>query len=250
MDLGRRQRLLAQRLVGGLEVPRQRLDLIPQRLRLHDQSLARHHPHLALQRQMVGVLRDCHAHGKGGRVPTARITTGGAGAVTEAPLHAQPVLLSSVLLDAIRRFHAGNALGRLALPDELGRCPATGRTVAVIGRQLVPDLDDRQGRLLARPVARSRGPRWGRRRRGGRGPVENRRARLLQRVLDVERELRNLGQPAQPRELGGQLEILGDEPLILALEQRLICRSVSTSRSSVSGTTMPRIDHHRRVRGK
>jgi hypothetical protein len=56
-------------------------------------------------------------------------------------------------------------------------------------------------------------------RRGGRGPVENRRARLLQRVLDGERELRDLGQPAQPRELGGQLEILGDEPLILALEQ-------------------------------
>jgi len=32
--------------------------------------------------------------------------------------------------------------------------------------------------------------------------------------------LLDLRQPAQPRELGGQLEILGDEPLILALEQQ------------------------------
>jgi len=63
-------------------------DLIPEHLRLDDQSLARHDPHLALQRQMIGVFRDGHADGKRGRVPIARISAGGAGAVTAAPLHA------------------------------------------------------------------------------------------------------------------------------------------------------------------
>jgi len=58
MDHGGRQGLVAQRLVRRLKVSRQGLDLIPERLRLDDQPLARHHPHLALQRQMVGVFRD------------------------------------------------------------------------------------------------------------------------------------------------------------------------------------------------
>jgi hypothetical protein len=40
------------------------------------------------------------------------------------------------------------------------------------------------------------------------------------RLLDRRRPLRNLGQAPQPRELGGQLEILGDEALILALKQQ------------------------------
>lgn len=50
MDDGRGQRPPPQRLVTRLQVPRQGLDLIPERVRLHDQPLARHHPHLALQR--------------------------------------------------------------------------------------------------------------------------------------------------------------------------------------------------------
>jgi hypothetical protein len=45
-------------------MPRERLDLIPQRLGLDRSALARHHPDLALQRQMIGVLRDGHADGK------------------------------------------------------------------------------------------------------------------------------------------------------------------------------------------
>lgn len=78
--------------------------------------------------------------------------------------------------------------------------------------------NDRQGRLLARAMARSRATRRGR--CGGRRTIENRRTRLLQRLLHDKRELRDLGQPPQPRELGGQLEILGNEALILALEQQ------------------------------
>jgi hypothetical protein len=64
----------------------------------------------------------------------------------------------------------------------------------------------------------SRGP-WPGRRGGGRRPVEDRRARLLQRLLGGERELLDLGQAPEAREFGRQLEILGDEALILALEQ-------------------------------
>lgn len=82
----------------------------------------------------------------------------------------------------------------------------------------MPDLDDRQGRLRTGPVARPRRPRGRRRRR--RRAVEDRRPSLLQRLLDGERELGDLGESAQPRELRGQLEILGDEPLMLALEEQ------------------------------
>jgi hypothetical protein len=42
----------------------------------------------------------------------------------------------------------------------------------------------------------------------------------VQGLLDGERQLRDLGESAQPRELRGQLEILRDEALILALEEQ------------------------------
>lgn len=54
---------------------------------------------------------------------------------------------------------------------------------------------------------------------GGGGPVEDRRPRLLQRLLDGEGELGDLREAAQAGQLRGQLEILRDEPLILALEE-------------------------------
>ena len=80
----------------------------------------------------------------------------------------------------------------------------------------MPNLDDRQRRLLARPWP-GRAGRGARRRR--RRAVEDRGARLLQRLLDGERELVDVGESAQARELRGQLEILGDEALIFAIEE-------------------------------
>jgi hypothetical protein len=144
-------------------VSRQGLDLIPERLRLDDQALARHHSHLAFQREMVGVLRDSHADGKGRAVPTARNHCGRGGRGDDGAVAGTPILLPNVVLDVIRRLHGGDALGRLALPGQFGQRPATGRTPALIGGQLMPHLDDRQRRLLARPVAWPRRP--GRRRR-------------------------------------------------------------------------------------
>jgi hypothetical protein len=84
-------------------------------------------------------------------------------------------------------------LSRLALSDQLGECAAAGRASTLIRRQLVPDLDDRQGRLLTGAVAGPRGPRG--RRRLRRRAVENRGPSLLQRLLDGERELGDLGEP-------------------------------------------------------
>jgi hypothetical protein len=138
--------------------------------------------------------------------------------VDHRPVTCTPIFLSGVVLDVIRRRHRGDALGRLALPDQLGERPTTGRTPALVLGQLVPSLDDRQGRLLAWPVARPRGPGRAPRRGGGR-PVEDGRTRLLQRLLDGEGELGDLRQSAQPGEFRRQLEILGDEALILALEE-------------------------------
>ncbi len=61
---------------------------------------------------------------------------------------------------------------------------------------------------------------WPRRRRGRRRlALENGRPGLLQRLRDRQRQLRDLGPPAQARELRRQLQILGDEPLVLALEE-------------------------------
>ena len=168
---------------------------------------------------MVGVLRDGHADRKRRGIPPARDQRGWGGRGDHRPVTRTPIFLSGVVLDVIRRLHRGDALGRLALPDELGERPAAGRTRALIGGEFVSHLADRQGRLLAWPVARAWSSGRRRRREGGRS-VEDRRPRLLERLLDGERELGDLGQSAQPRELRGQLEILGDEPLILALEEQ------------------------------
>src|SRR5581483_1399766 len=84
--------------------------------------------------------------------------------------------------------------------------------------QLMPDLHDGQGGLRARPVARLRSSR-----RIGCGvrqaSIQNGRARLLELLLDAERELLHGGQAAQAGELRGQLEILRNEPLILSVEE-------------------------------
>jgi hypothetical protein len=154
MDHGRGERLATQRLVRGLEMPRQRLNLIPERLRLDDQPLARHHPHLALQRQMIGVFRDGHADGKRGRVPTAGDQRGRGGRRDHGAVARAPILLSGVMLDVIRRLHRGDALGRFALACQLGERPAAGRTAALIRGQLVAHLD-KPARRAARAA---RGP--------------------------------------------------------------------------------------------
>ncbi|OLC52232.1 MAG: hypothetical protein AUH43_00615 [Acidobacteria bacterium 13_1_40CM_65_14] len=62
---------MPERVVGRFQVARNRMKSIPQRLRLDGQAFAAHHAHLALERQVVGVLRDRHADPKLGRIATA-----------------------------------------------------------------------------------------------------------------------------------------------------------------------------------
>lgn len=49
-----------------------RIDLIPERLGIDREALARHHSDLPFERQVIGVLRDGHADPKLRRIPTAR----------------------------------------------------------------------------------------------------------------------------------------------------------------------------------
>jgi hypothetical protein len=48
-----------------------RIELIPQRLRVDDEAVARHHAHLAFERQMIGVLRHGDADAEFGGISPA-----------------------------------------------------------------------------------------------------------------------------------------------------------------------------------
>src|SRR5690606_1307922 len=54
------QDMLSQTLVGGSKAAGEGIDLIPERLRIDQKTITLHASHLALQRQMVGVL--CHRY--------------------------------------------------------------------------------------------------------------------------------------------------------------------------------------------
>ena len=84
----------------------------------------------------------------------------------------------------------------------------------------MPDLDGRQRGLRPGAVSWPRGPRRGRRGRGRRGGRERLAAALLQRAQLGERQLLRVREAAEPRELRGQLQILGDEALVLAIEEQ------------------------------
>jgi len=167
---------------------------------------------------MIGVLRDGNAHGER-RTVAATGNDGGRrrrrdhGAIARAA-----VLLPDVVFDVIRRLHRRDPLGGFGLAREFGQCAAARRARTLVRGQLMPDLHNRQGGLRARPVARL----WTSRRIGRRvrqAALQNGRARLLELLLDAERELFHGGQAAQAGELRRQLEIFCNEALILSVEQ-------------------------------
>lgn len=123
------------------------------------------------------------------------------------------------MLYLVGQFDGGDPLRVLGLPRHLRELAAAGRTRALIRRQLVAYLHDRQGRLRSRPMTWSRGSR----RRRRRWRVGRRRqqlcATLFQRPQLRERQLLGIRHATQPGELRGQLQRLGDEPLIFALEE-------------------------------
>jgi len=221
-----RKRLGQQRLVALAEVLCQELDLVPQRLAVDDQIVGVVHPHLALERQVVQVLRDGHVHGEVHRVPSALDQLERPGRRHRRAAVLTTVLLPSVLAHDELPLDDGDLFGLLALPLPLGQRLTTLGADAIRFIKLVRVLLEGQLRLLAAPVAIAR--RW----RHGRGflrlPLFARRA---EHVLPQRRHLL-----LQPHQL--QLELLlpvlalelGDlrdqllqarmQPCILLLEQQ------------------------------
>jgi hypothetical protein len=197
---------------------RDRVELVPQRLRVDHQAVARHHPHLAFERQMIGVLRHRDADAGFGRIPTTGDHLRRAGRRDHRAVAGAAVLLAPMMLDLVRQLDGRDPLRVFRLAGHFGqRAPARG-TGPLIRRQLVADLHDGQGGLRAWPMARPWRTRqlwyWRVRR-----PCEQLRAPLLERPQLGERELLGIGESAHTRELRGQLQLFGDEALILALEE-------------------------------
>jgi hypothetical protein len=217
VDHGRGERAAPQRRVRRLEVTRERLKLIPERLRIDAQALAGHHPHLTFERQMVGILRDRHAHGKLRCVATARNQLYRTGRRHHCAVAGAAVLLTDVPFDLIRHLHAGDPLGGLGLAGHLAQLAAARGTRALLGGEFVSTLDRRQRGLLAWPVPWLRAT--ARRRRPDRWALEDLRARGPEIALHREGELLDVPLAAQPRELGTEPHVRGDEALVLAIEQ-------------------------------
>jgi hypothetical protein len=99
-----------------------------------------------------------------------------------------------VSLDLIRQLDAGDAIRRLTLiAHRRERAPAGG-ALPLIGWQLVPNLHDRQCRLLTRTVSWLRPAR---RRRGRAGlRLKDLGTSLVQIVLHCEGELLDVRDPA------------------------------------------------------
>jgi hypothetical protein len=84
----------------------------------------------------------------------------------------------------------------------------------------VPNLLDRQCRLLTRTVSWLRAPRLARRRRGLTVlRLKDLGTSLVQVVLHREGQLLDVRDPAQARELRRQLQVLRNEALIFAIEE-------------------------------
>ena len=123
-----------------------------ERLGFDAEPFAPHHPDLPLEGQMVGVLGDGHAHGKRRRCSVPGDHRGRRRCRDHRAVARAPVFLPRMPLHVIRRLHRRDALGGLALPHELGERAAAGGTPALMGGELMPYVDDGQGRLRAGPV--------------------------------------------------------------------------------------------------
>src|SRR6266568_7287943 len=143
-------------LLGTPEDPGEPLDLIPERLRIHDQPLARHGPHLPLQRLMIDVLPGGHLDGEVHRVASAWEELHRARRRLDAA-----VALAAVLLPLLLRHHEaplddGDLLRLLELAGEGSEGLAALRAPQVGVVESEELLHHRQRRLLARTVAHLR----------------------------------------------------------------------------------------------
>jgi hypothetical protein len=148
------------------------VELIPERLRVDRQALARHHRDLPFQRQMIGVFRHGDTGVEFGRIATARRHLHRAWRGDHRAITRAPILLADVMLDLIREFDGRNAVGRFGLAGQLRQRAPAGRALAIRGCQVMTNLDDGKAWLTARAV-----PRLSRsRRRAGGGAGRRRRS--------------------------------------------------------------------------
>jgi hypothetical protein len=89
-------------------------------LRVDDQPVARHHPHLAFERQMIGVLRDGDADAEFGRIPTAGDHLRRAGRRHHRAVAGAAILLPHVMLDLVRQLDGRDPLRVFRLAGHLG----------------------------------------------------------------------------------------------------------------------------------
>lgn len=123
-------------------------------------------------------------------------------------------------LDLIRQLDAGDAIRRLTLITHRQEGAPAGGALPLIGWQLMPNLHDRQCRVLTRTVSWLRATRRARRRcRLAVLRLKDRGPGLVQIVLHREGQLLDVRDPAQARELRCQLQVLRNEALIFAIEK-------------------------------
>src|SRR6266511_4971356 len=219
-----REHVEVEGLLGAPEDPGEPLDLIPERLRVHHQPLARHGPYLPLERLVIEVLADDHLDGEVHRVAGAREELHRARRRLDAAVALAAVLLPLLLHHDEAPLDDGDLFRLLELAGEGGEGLAALRAaqVGVVEREEL--LHDRQRRLLAWTVAHLR---LLLRRLG---PLD--RALLRRRPeeqLVLHRELRlELGEPElkvgwaralQRQVLARQRDDLVREPLVLAHQQ-------------------------------
>jgi hypothetical protein len=169
---------------------------------------------------MVGVLRDGDAHGKLRRVTATRNELCGTGGGDHGAVARAAILLADVMLDLIRQLDGGDALRRFALTSHLGQLAPARRALALILCELVSNVHDRQRRLLTWAVPWLGATRRARCRRVAILTLKNVCAGLMQLVLHREGQLLDIRNPTQPRELRGQLKVLRNEALVLAIEEQ------------------------------
>jgi hypothetical protein len=124
-----------------------------------------------------------------------------------------------VLLDLIRELHRRDALRRFGLAGHLSERAAARGTLALVRRQLVPNLDRGERRLRTGAMARLWRARAGRGLGAARVTLKHLCARVLKLLQERQLELLDIRRATQPGELRRQLTDFVNEALILAIEE-------------------------------
>jgi hypothetical protein len=127
----------------------QSVELIPQRLRVHHQTLSAHDPALPLQGEVIQVFRDRHLHRERRRIAAGRDQLARSWGRHHRPVAPTPILLALMAGHHELPLYNRDLVGLVVLPLDLFEVPTAGRAVATGFLQSMTHLDNRQLRLLA-----------------------------------------------------------------------------------------------------